>query len=113
MSPEEMGTLGSTYRFGLLGAPKDYKEAAKWYRKAAEQGDADAQFRLGVMYHEGEGVSQDYTEAAKWSRKAAEQGDASAQINLGVMYHLNYAQIRRSHRRWSCGGSGSRVNSVI
>ena len=28
------------------------------------------------------------------------------------MFHLNYAQIRRSHRRWSCGGSGSRVNSV-
>jgi len=61
-------------------------EAVKWYRKAAEQGDADAQFNLGVMYDEGHGVLQDDAEAVKWYRKAAEQGNAKAQFNLGVMY---------------------------
>ena len=53
---------------------------------AAEQGDASAQFNLGVMYADGEGVPQNYSEAVRWYRLAAEQGDASAQFNLGIMY---------------------------
>jgi TPR repeat protein len=63
--------------------PQDYKEAVKWLTKAAEQGNAEAQFNLGVMYAKGEGVPQDDKEAAKWYTKAAEQGDAEAQYNLG------------------------------
>ena len=69
------------------GVPQDYIEAEKWYRKAAEQGDASAQNNLGLMYHEGQGVPQDYIEAIKWYRKAAEQGHAHAQCNLGVGYY--------------------------
>ena len=57
-----------------------------WYRKAADQGIAEAQFNLGVMYRDGQGVTQDYAEAVKWFRKAADQGNADAQFNLGVMY---------------------------
>ncbi len=56
------------------------------YRKAAEQGDADAQFILGVSYESGDGVAQDKAEAVKWFRKAAEQGLARAQYNLGWCY---------------------------
>ncbi len=52
----------------------------------AEQGDTDAQFNLGVMYNNGQGVTQDYTQAVSWYRKAAEQGHADAQFNLGVRY---------------------------
>jgi len=62
-------------------------EAVKWYRKAAEQGNAKAQVNLGVMYYEGKGVTQDYQEAVKWYRKAAEQGLAGAQYNLGNGYY--------------------------
>ena len=58
----------------------------KWFRLAAEQGDAPAQHNLGVSYLNGEGVLQDDREAVKWFRLAAEQGDAQAQHNLGVMY---------------------------
>ncbi len=58
----------------------------KWYRKAAEQGYAKAQYNLGNMYREGEGVKQDYAKAVRWYTKAAEQGYALAQCNLGVMY---------------------------
>lgn len=68
------------------GAAADPQEAAKSIRKAAEQGHAQAQFNLGMLYYNGEGVPQDYQEAVKWHRKAAEQGDASAQGYLGVMY---------------------------
>ena len=68
------------------GVPQDYKEAVKWYRLAAEQGDATAQYNLGIMYDNGQGVPQDYKEAIKWYRLAAEQGNAKAQYNLGAMY---------------------------
>ena len=59
-------------------------------RASAAQGDADAQFNLGVMYAEGYGVTQDYVEAGAWYRLAADQGDAKAQFNLGVMYAEGY-----------------------
>ena len=65
---------------------ENYAEAVKWYRKAAEQGLALAQYNLGVSYANGLGVSQNYTEAVKWYRKAAEQGYAAAQYNLGRCY---------------------------
>ena len=57
-------------------------------KKKAEQGDANAQNILGLMYNNGEGVTQDYKEAVKWFTKAAEQGYASAQYNLGLMYDM-------------------------
>ena len=51
----------------------------KWFRRRAEQGPADAQIILGLIYLNGEGVAQDYAEAVKWFRRAAERGDAGAQ----------------------------------
>jgi TPR repeat protein len=65
---------------------ENYAEALKWFRLAADQGLADAQNSLGVMYHNGRGVPQNYAEAVKWYRLAADQGYAEAQTNLGVMY---------------------------
>ena len=58
--------------------PQDYREAVKWFRKAAEQGHAGAQANLGFMYDRGWGVPEDDREAVKWFRKAAEQGHAGA-----------------------------------
>jgi TPR repeat protein len=66
--------------------PQDEKEAVKWYRLAAEQGNAAAQYNLSLMYANGQGVPQDDKEAVKWTRMAAEQGYAAAQLSLGVMY---------------------------
>jgi TPR repeat protein len=66
--------------------PQDYKEAAKWFRKAAERGNVRAQSNLGALYAVGQGVPEDDREALKWWRKAAEQGNARAQHNVGVMY---------------------------
>ena len=53
--------------------------------QAAAQGNAAAQYNLGVMYANGEGVPKDDAQAVQWYRKAAEQGDAKAQYKLGVM----------------------------
>ena len=55
------------------GVPQDYAEALKWYRLAAEQGNANAQDNLGVMYANGHGVPQDDAEAVKWYRLAADR----------------------------------------
>ena len=66
--------------------PQDHAEALKWFRLAAEQGDAGAQYNLGVSYDQSQGVPQDYAEALKWYRLSAEQGNADATHNLGGMY---------------------------
>ena len=58
--------------------------AVNWYRKAAEQGNADAQYMLGVAYMSGDGVVQDEAEAMKWYRKAAEQGHVGAKSSLNT-----------------------------
>ena len=77
------------FSFCGYGVEKNYSEAVKWYRKAAEQGDADAQFNLGACYFLGNGVEKNDSEAVKWWRRAAEQGNAKAQEVLrclGIFY---------------------------
>ena len=68
------------------GVLQDDAEAVRWYRLAADQGHADAQFKLGGMHADGRGVLKDAAEAVRWYRLAADQGDASAQHKLGVMH---------------------------
>jgi hypothetical protein len=65
----------------MIGEPEMIQEL----QRAAEQGNADAQFILGYAYESGEGVPQDDKEAFKWHRKAAEQGNAQAQSNLDLL----------------------------
>ena len=64
---------------------RNYAEAVRWYRKAAQQRFTDAQYELGNAYVTGQGVIQDCAEAAKWYREAAAQGHADAQWNLGAL----------------------------
>ena len=71
---------------GITQEDLETKKLHEALRKSAEQGDARAQFKLGVDYFTGVGAIQDYKEAAKWWTKAAEQGDADAQYRLGMFY---------------------------
>ena len=68
------------------GVPQDDAEALRWYRLAADQGVANEQYNVGLMYADGRGVPQDAAEAVRWYRLAADQGDAVAQNLLGTMY---------------------------
>ena len=61
------------------------KNAAVLYHEAAAQGDARAQYNLGIMYYHGHGVSQDYERAVEWYRRAANQGDANAERALELL----------------------------
>ena len=66
------------------GVPQDKTEAARWFRKAAEQGHGEAQYRLAMLLLSGDGVRRDTAEATRLFRKAAEQGHAKAQFELAV-----------------------------
>ena len=72
----------------------DYATALREFRPLAEQGTANAQVYLGLMYANGRGVPQDYKTAVKWYRLAAEQGYAAAQGKLGVMYALGKGVLK-------------------
>ena len=68
----------------------DYSEAFEWYRKAAEHGNASAQYRLGEIYFNGFGVERNIAEAKKWFLSAAELGNADAQFTIGWMNQTGY-----------------------
>jgi uncharacterized protein len=91
------------------GVPQNYSEAMKWYRLAADQGNAAAQTALGVVYASGLGVPQDQAKAVEWTRKAADQGYANAQNNLGNMYARGGACRRITARQ----GYASAQNNLV
>ena len=67
------------------GASKDYAKAVYWYRKAAKQGDTDAQLNLGLKYAKGEGVPENKVKAYVWWSLAAAQGHEKAKRNKGIV----------------------------
>jgi len=77
--------LASRYWQGVE-VPQDYKNAAMWYERAAEQGLAAAQFMMGFLYEHGKGVRRDYTRAFDYYRAAAGQGHTTAANNLATLY---------------------------
>ena len=82
-----------------VGVTQDHNETLTWFRKAAELGDADAQFKLSLMYGKGQGVSSDYIEAYKWCILAAEQGHEKAiQLKLLLPKELSEHQIAEGQR---------------
>ena len=71
----------------LDDGPAETERLLSQTRVEAEQGDAEAQYRLGCLYYRGAGVKQDYSEALAWYRKSADQGNPDAQYRLGCMYY--------------------------
>jgi TPR repeat protein len=89
--PEAQFWLGVAFDQHLWFGVSDEQEAIKWFRKAAEQGNPDAEDTLGVHYEVGEGVEQDYAKAAYWFRRAAEHvpnlgGAGQGRNDLGILY---------------------------
>ena len=109
VTPTPSTTSGSMYATGL-GVPQDDAEAGRWYRLAAEQGEASAQYNLGVRYDRGLGVLQDHAEAARWYRLAAEQGNASASSTWGL--RTTTVRAYRGTPRKPSGGTASPPSRV-
>ncbi len=97
-TPEQMNIWGEN-----CFDTQNYTEAFNWWQKAAEQGDAIAQYRVGYCYENGLGVSKNYTQAQEWYRLSAEQGLAMAQYTYGnslmKTYSPDYAQIAEWYRK--------------
>lgn len=82
--------LAEMYYLGS-GIPENATQTVIWMSKSAEQGNANAQVVLGVMYARGKkGLSENDAESIKWLRKSAEQGNASGQFHLGSRYYTSY-----------------------
>ena len=80
-APEDHFSLGwVAYQSGEFSTALDY------WLPLAEQGDANAQLNIGLMYDAGQGIPVDHDRAVHWYRKSAESGLAAAQYNLGLMY---------------------------
>lgn len=79
----------------------DQKQATRLLHKYAEQGDAEAQYRLGMAHGYGNGVPKDYRKSAEWYQKSAEQGHLDAQEQLAEAYDFgrgvprNYAEAAK------------------
>jgi TPR repeat protein len=88
----EHGDAGAQYDLGWKyfkgeGVPKDDVQAVAWFRKAADQGHANAQYIISITYHYGQGgLAKDDVQAVMWLRKAADQGHSRAQYKLAWMY---------------------------
>ena len=85
--PTRSSGWGAAYDLGR-GVATDYAAAAVWYRKAADQGQVNAQYNLARMYEQSHGLPSDYAQsaAASWYRRAADQGSIAAQGNLGILF---------------------------
>ena len=88
ISAKNQEDIESQYAAGLaLWLSHDYEEVFKCFKRLAEQGHAQAQYNLGLLYRNGEGTLTDKKKAFYWCTQAAEQGLALAQYNLGILYY--------------------------
>jgi TPR repeat protein len=96
--PAALGDVKAQYQLGVMyRVLGSYQEAFKWTRLAVAQGLAEAQYHLGQLYYNGQGVSQDYGEALGWFKRAGEQGVSAALYSVGRMYYQGKG-TRRDYR---------------
>ena len=91
--------LGNIYYNGK-NVPINYTEALQWYKKAALQGHADAQFNLGLMYDKGHiGIPKNNENAYIWYKFASEQGNGDAKNNFTLIESLmSTSEIERAEK---------------
>ncbi|EKT53144.1 tetratricopeptide repeat protein [Providencia sneebia] len=115
----DLNNTDGDYYLGVLAQHQDnYEEAARWYRKGAESGDAYCQYALGYLYENGLGVEQNYKQAKAWYVESAEQGQASGQFALGMFYHdgiggdVDYQKARMWYEKSAELGVAASLNNL-
>ena len=97
--PLHLNFESALYRDGQ-GLPQDHAEAAKWFRLAADQGNASAQNNLGVLYNNGQGVPQDFLTAHMWFNLGAANGNDFAFGNRDtIVKEITPADVSEAQRR--------------
>ena len=100
---EAQFTLGKNYEGGRSGLKKDYAEAARWYRRSADQGNVYAQASLGILYHSGKGLPHDDVQAETWFIISADHSpqndrDTIVEMRDSVAVHLTPQQLGEAQR---------------
>ncbi len=110
LAEAEAGNTTAKYNLGIMyligeGVEKDYKEAVRWYREAAELGYAKAQLYMGVLYFKGKGVPQDYVRAHMWFNISMANGlmEEAGKLKNGTTKRMTQPQIQKAQqlaREW-------------
>jgi TPR repeat protein len=87
-SLEAQRELGACYATGKWTGPRDAARAAEWYLLAAQRGEPEAQYHIGFLYLQGEGIATDVDEGLRWLRSSAAQGNGAARRLLAEMQDL-------------------------
>lgn len=101
-----------------FGLPRDPSQAFFWYQSAAEQGQIEAAYQLGMLYTEGNGVDRSHALAARWFREAGEKGHAPSLFQLGLIYELgldyrpNRARALEWYRKAAAAGSQAAADKL-
>ncbi|MFZ0423443.1 MAG: hypothetical protein WAL80_11250 [Xanthobacteraceae bacterium] len=98
---------------------KDYAEAMRWYRKAADLDNSFAMYEISKLYSSGSGVTRDDAEAMRWRNKAAERGDGTVIVSIGADYEngsdgvaQDYAEAMRWYRKAADLGNADAILSI-
>ena len=94
----------------------DFARALREWRPLAEQGDARAQYYLGLLYENGDGVPRDYEKAREWYEKSAAQGEANAQFYLGLMSAFGRGgplDLAQAHMWYSLAAGNGHVGATV
>ena len=89
MDVDQCSAAAAQFATGLSCYSDDRDAAVEWWRKAADQGHAEAQYLIGLCHHE-KGTTVDKVSSVEWFRKAAAQGHAKAQYHLGCAHYLGH-----------------------
>ena len=107
--------MGKLYSYGR-GVVQDIKDATKWYKLAAAQGDTDAMYELGEFSREDTSAVRNLKEAIKWYQQAAAKGNIKAQFNLGKMYADGYGVPANSivaYALWTLAKTGQHNDHIM
>ena len=94
----------------------DFAKALREWRPLAEQGDARAQYYLGLLYENGDGVPRDYEKAREWYEKSAAQGEANAQFYLGLLSAFGQGgplDLAQAHMWYSLAAGNGHVGAAV
>jgi uncharacterized protein len=94
----------------------DFAKAFREWQPLAEQGDARAQFYLGLLYENGDGVTRDYGKARQWYEKSASKGEANAQFYLGLLSAFGQGgpmDLAQAHMWYSLAAGNGHVGAAV
>jgi TPR repeat protein len=105
------------YQAGLDANTRgDYATALREWKPLAEKGDAHAQFSIGLLHENGDGVPRDYTKARQWYEKAAAQNEARAQYYLGMQYAFGQGgplDLVQAHMWYNLAAGNGHVGAAV